>query len=88
MTNHVEICYSLRNYTALPCQIMERNYIKEYRQIRGIKSQNELARLAGVARSTLGEIERHKMVGDRDTLDKIANALGITVEELFVSPKR
>lgn len=66
---------------------MERNYIKEYRILRGIKTQSELARLAGVPRSTLGEIERHKMKGDVKILDKIASALGITRDKLYVSPE-
>jgi DNA-binding XRE family transcriptional regulator len=66
---------------------MERNYIKEYRILRGIKTQAEFARIAGVARSTLGEIERHKMRGDTKTLNKIAIALGITREQLYVRPE-
>lgn len=66
---------------------MERNYIKEYRLIRGIRTQTELAKLAGVPKSTMGEIERHKMRGDPTTLDKIAKALGITREELYIPPK-
>ena len=66
---------------------MERNYIKEYRILRGIKSQNQLAKLAGVPKSTVGEIENHKMKGNLETLDKIARALGIAREELYVMPK-
>lgn len=66
---------------------MERNYIREYRILRGIRSQAELAKIAGVAKSTLGEIERHKMRGNLKTLDKIAQALGITREELYKSPQ-
>lgn len=65
---------------------MERNYIKEYRKLKGIRTQAELASIAGVARSTLGEIERHQMKGDTQTLRDIAKALGITLEELYVPP--
>ncbi len=67
---------------------MERNYIKEYRKLRKIPTQAELAKLAGVPRSTLGEIERHKMRGDPQTLEKIANALSITTKELYIMPDR
>lgn len=66
---------------------MERNYIKEYRKKRGIKTQADLARLAGVPESTLGEIERHKMLGNKETLQKIAAALQVAIEELYVPPK-
>ena len=66
---------------------MERNYIKEYRLLRGIRSQVELAKLAGIPKSTLGEIERHKMRGNAETLDKIAKTLGITKEKLYIKPK-
>jgi len=66
--------------------LLERNYIKEYRKLRGIKYQKDLAVLADVPKSTLGEIERHKMRGDPGTLDKIAKALGITRKELYVNP--
>jgi len=67
---------------------MERNYIAEYRKLRGIRTQVALARLSGVPRSTLGEIERHKMKGDTQTLRDVAKALGITLEELYVPPPK
>lgn len=66
---------------------MEQNYIRVYRKLRGIKTIAELAKLADIPESTLGEIERHKMRGNHKTLTKIAKALGITKEELYVSPK-
>lgn len=65
---------------------MERNYIKEYRLLRGIKTKVELARLAGLPATTVGEIERHKMRGNSEALEKIAKALGISREELYVKP--
>jgi len=65
---------------------LERNYIREYRKIRGIKYQADLAKLANVPKSTLGEIERHKMRGNPETLDAIAKALGISREELYMPP--
>lgn len=65
---------------------MERIYIREYRILRGIRTQDELARLAGIPRSTLGEIERHKMRGGKEVLEKIAAVLGITREQLYIRP--
>jgi DNA-binding XRE family transcriptional regulator len=65
---------------------LEHNYIKDYRLLCGIRSQAELARLAGIPKSTLGEIERHKMKGNPVTLANIARVLGITVEALYVDP--
>lgn len=66
---------------------MRRNYIKEYRILQGIKTKVDLARLAGVPRSTVGEIENHKTRGSDDTLEKIAKALGLGKEELYANPK-
>lgn len=66
---------------------MRRNYIKEYRMLRGIETKVELAHLAGVPRSTIGEIENHKMRGSDDTLERIAKALGLSKAELYVNPE-
>lgn len=66
---------------------LERNYIKEYRLQQGIKTKRALAKLAGVPESTLREIENHKMRGNPATLNKIARALGISREELYVMPR-
>lgn len=66
---------------------MRTNYIKEYRKIQGYKTIVGFARYAGVAETTLGEIERHKMVGNKETLSKIAVALGLSVEELYLPPR-
>lgn len=65
---------------------MDRNYIKEHRLAQGYKNQEKFARKAGVARSTLGEIERHSTPGSRGTLEKIAVALGVSVEGLYSPP--
>lgn len=46
-------------------------------------SQEELANKAYISRSFLGEIERGRSSATIDSLEKIATALGITLEELF-----
>jgi len=65
---------------------LETNYIKEYREAKDW-SISELAKLSGVPRSTLGEIEIHKRNPKQEHLEQIAAALGITVEELYIKPK-
>lgn len=67
---------------------MEHNYISDYRRIRGIKTIRELAKLADVPETTVGEIERHKMLGNKETLEKIATALKIKIEQLYIPPKQ
>ena len=46
-------------------------------------SQEKLAHVAEIAPSFLGEIERNEKKPSIDTLEKISNALGISLSELF-----
>lgn len=56
--------------------------IKDLRNGRGW-SQEELADQANVSRSFMGEIERGQASPTIESLDKITNALEITLEDLF-----
>lgn len=49
---------------------------------RGI-SQEKLADLAGIARSTMGIIERGEQSPSIQTLAKVANALDVDIRKLF-----
>ncbi|MBO6256486.1 helix-turn-helix transcriptional regulator [bacterium] len=56
-------------------------------RVRRIKkgiSQEELADMAGVARSTMGIIERGEKSPSLQTVAKIANALEIEIHKLFI----
>lgn len=60
-----------------------KNRLKEAREIRGI-SQEELAEKSGISRTTISELETNKKeVTTNITLEKIANALGFKVSEIF-----
>jgi transcriptional regulator with XRE-family HTH domain len=56
--------------------------IKELRLAQGL-SQKKLAELAGVPRSTLGEIEIHMRLPRPEYLERIAKALGVPVNDLY-----
>lgn len=56
--------------------------VRIWREHRGF-SQEELAGQAGVSRSYLAEIEGHKKPGSLDAYRKLANALGLTVDDLL-----
>ncbi|MFB5763073.1 helix-turn-helix domain-containing protein [Paenibacillus medicaginis] len=45
-------------------------------------TQQELARKTGISLAVLGSIERGNRVAGQDTLDTIAQALGVTTQEL------
>lgn len=47
-------------------------------------SQEKLAELSGLHRTTLGSIENGKTSPTLDTIAKIANALNLTISELLV----
>jgi len=47
-------------------------------------SQEKLAELAGLHRTTLGTIENGKTSPTLDTIAKIANALNLTISELLL----
>lgn len=56
--------------------------IKELRTQKGI-SQEELAHLSGLYPSHLGQLERGEKSATIDSLDKVAIALGLDLNELF-----
>lgn len=58
--------------------------VKELRKARGL-SQEKLARLAGVSRSQLSEIETERKPANTRRLAAIAAALGVPVEALFAT---
>lgn len=58
---------------------MER--LKELRKLRAL-SQEELAMAAGIGRATLSRIERGETGAHGRTLRRLAEALGVGVEEL------
>lgn len=58
---------------------MER--LKELRKLRAL-SQQELAEAAGIGRATLSRIERGETGAHGRTLRRLAEALGVSVEEL------
>lgn len=59
------------------------NRLKDAREREGL-TQEELARKAGISRVTLSGLESGRMsVAKTDTLIKIADALGLTVAQLF-----
>jgi transcriptional regulator with XRE-family HTH domain len=58
---------------------MER--LKELRNLRAL-SQQELAEAAGIGRATLSRIERGETGAHGRTLRRLAEALGVGVEEL------
>lgn len=60
-----------------------RNKLKEIREDQGI-SQEELAEKSKVSRTTISELETGKKeVTTNITLEKIANALGLKVSDIF-----
>lgn len=46
-------------------------------------SQAELAKLAGISRTTLSQIENEKATPDGETIAKLVKALGIPASEIF-----
>lgn len=56
--------------------------IKELRQAKDL-SQRELAELAGVPKSTLGEIELYLRLPRPEYLKRIARVLGVSINDLW-----
>jgi transcriptional regulator with XRE-family HTH domain len=56
--------------------------IKELRLAQGL-SQKKLAELAGIPKSTLGEIEIHMTLPNPVYLERIAKILGVSVDDLY-----
>lgn len=60
-----------------------KNKLKEMREFQGL-SQEELAEKSDVSRTTISELETEKKeVTTNITLEKIANALGLKVSDIF-----
>lgn len=60
--------------------------LNKLRNERGI-TLIRLAELSGVSKSTLNNIENGKTSPTIDQMEKIANALGVKIEELYDSEK-
>ena len=56
--------------------------LRAFREWRGL-SQNRLAALSGVNRVQIGDIEDRGKSGSVETLRKLADALGVTVDDLI-----
>lgn len=72
---------------SFPLEVIERLIAGEHpltvmREWRGL-SQNELADKAKVNRIQIGDIESRGKTGSVATLDKLASALGLTVDDLI-----
>ena len=67
---------------------MIRNRIKEYRARHNMK-QEELARLVGVRRETIGNLERGRYNPSLVLAWNIAQVFGVSIEEIFtVEPEQ
>lgn len=58
------------------------NALRVYRELRGY-TQAALAERADVSRATVGEIEISRKTGSIKTLRRLADALGVTVDDLI-----
>lgn len=60
-----------------------KNKLKYYRELKGL-SQEELAKSSTISRATISGLENGTIkVTTNTTMDKIANALGVSTIELF-----
>ena len=67
---------------------MTRNRIKEYRARHNMK-QEELARLVGVRRETIGNLEKGRYNPSLVLAWNIAQVFGVSIEEIFtVEPEQ
>ena len=57
------------------------NRIKELRKEKGL-TQKKLAELAGISQPYLNDLENGNRMGKQETLQRIADPLGVTVEIL------
>ena len=48
-------------------------------------SQEGLAKLAGISRTTLSNIENQKVTPDMETVAKLVNALGVPAGDIFLA---
>ena len=61
---------------------MIRNRLKEYRAKHGMK-QEDLARITGVRRETIGNLEKGRYNPSLVLAWNIAKAFGVTIEDVF-----
>ncbi len=61
---------------------MIRNRIREFRASRGMK-QEELAKLVGVRRETIGNLEKGRYNPSLALAWNIAKVFGVSIEEIF-----
>lgn len=67
---------------ALSLRVRVGRRLQELREKRGL-NQTQLSDMAGINRSHLSQIENGAAAPRLDTIDDIAKALGITLEQLF-----
>ena len=58
--------------------------VRKYRKIAGL-TQEELAEIIGCSNSHIGQIENGRGVPSLDTMVKIANALGVMIDQFVVA---
>lgn len=51
------------------------NFVKQWRETRGITSQSELGRLAGLTPQIINRLEGHSIALTLNTMEKLSNAL-------------
>lgn len=76
------------NGERIPAEVINRildgeNPVKVWREFRGLV-QKELAAKAGISKAYLSQIEIGKRTGRANVLKAIADALGVTIDELIV----
>ena len=59
------------------------NNIKHYRQLADGMTQAELAKKAGISERQLQNLESNKAKPKHQTVQRLAQALGVTLEELY-----
>lgn len=62
-------------------------YLREWRKYRGFSGE-KLGELSGVSPGQISLIERKLSAGSPETLEKLADALGITLGQLFEPPPK
>lgn len=62
-------------------------YGKRLVELRGEKSQSEVANAVGIATSTLGMYETEQRIPRDEIKIKLANFFGVTVQEIFFEEK-
>jgi DNA-binding XRE family transcriptional regulator len=61
-------------------------YLKQWRAVRGFISTHELARLSGLHRNSVVNIEKYGQVPDQENVKKLADALRLRIADLYINP--